>query len=145
VTSIRRTNLAVTPGWITASAVRRKLAALFAPVLAVVVAGCASAPVGPVPINTGAPSTVCAMARVGGILVYDTTYGLGFKSGDSVRVVVWPNGYSARREQDGVVVLIDPSGQSVAREGDTIVAAGANGDTAVYVECYVEVNPSPAS
>ena len=83
------------------------------------------------------------MAAVGGILAYDATYGLGFKSGDSVRVVVWPNGYSARREQDGVVVLIDPSGLIVAREGDTIRAGGAFSDTATYVECDLEVNPSP--
>jgi len=69
---------------------------------------------------------------------------LGFKSGDSVRVAVWPYGYAARREEDGVVVLIDPSGQVVAREGDTIVAAGAFSDTATYVECDLEVNPSPA-
>jgi hypothetical protein len=91
----------------------------------------------------GAPSTICATAAVGGILAYDTTYGLGFKSGDRIYVVVWPNGYSARREQDGVVVLIDPAGRVTAREGDTIIAAGAFGDTAVYVECDLEVNPSP--
>jgi hypothetical protein len=121
----------------------RVLSAVLAPVLAAMVAGCASAPIGPVAISTMAPISVCAAARVGGTLVYDATYGLGFKSGDSARVAIWPNGYSARREQDGVVVLIDPSGQIVAREGNRIVAAGANGDTAVYVECDLEVNPSP--
>jgi hypothetical protein len=83
------------------------------------------------------------MAAVGGVLVFDTTYGLGFKSGDSVRVVVWPYGYSARRESDGVVVLIDPSGRVVAREGDHLAAAGAFSETATYVECDLEVNPSP--
>ncbi len=112
--------------------------------LAGLLAACASALVGPVPINTGARSNVCATAFVGGVLAYDTTYGLGFKSGDSVRVVVWPYGYSARREQDGVVVLMDPTGRVVAREGDTIAAAGAFGDTATYVECDLEVNPTPA-
>ena len=120
------------------------LSALIAPALAILVAGCASAPIGPVAINTGARSDICALAAVGGILAYDPTYGLGFKSGDSVHVVVWPNGYSARREQDGVVVLIDPAGRIVAREGDTIWAGGAVGDTALYVECDLEVNPSPA-
>ena len=128
---------------ITEPAARLKLAVLLVPALAVMAAGCASAPVGPVPINTLAPSAICDAARVGGILVYDTTYGLGFKGGDRVEVAVWPNGYSARREQDGVVVLIDPSGRVVAREGDTIIAAGASGDTAVYVECDIGVNPSP--
>jgi len=123
---------------------RPKLTALLAPALAALLAACASAPVGPVPINTSAPRAVCEAARVGGILVFDTTYGLGFKSGDSVHVAVWPNGYSARRGQDGVVVLIDPAGRVLAREGDRIVAAGANGDTAVYVECDLVVNPSPS-
>lgn len=112
--------------------------------LAALLAACASATVGPVAINTGAPSNFCDAASVGGILTYDTTYGLGFKSSGHVRVVVWPNGYSARREQDGVVVLIDPSSRVVAREGDHIVAAGAFGDTAVFVECDLKVNPSPA-
>ena len=111
--------------------------------LAALLAACASAPVGPVPINTGAPSDVCATAAVGGVLAFDSTYGLGFKSGDRVGVVVWPHGYSARREQDGVVVLIDPSGRVVAREGDHLAAAGAFGDAATYVMCDVEVNPSP--
>ena len=114
--------------------------------LLVLVAACASsAPIGPVVINTGdARSNICALAAVGGVLAFDTTYGLGFKWGDSVRVVVWPNGYSARREEDGVVVLIDPSDRVVAREGDTIRAAGALSDTATYVMCDLEVNPSPA-
>lgn len=123
---------------------RRKLAALPGPVLAVVATGCASAPIGPVAIQTQAPSIICLAARVGGILDYDPTYGLGFKTGDSVRVVVWPKGYSARREEDGVVVLLDPSGRIVAREGDRIVAAGGNGETAVFPMCDLEVNPSPA-
>jgi hypothetical protein len=118
--------------------------ALSLALLAALLGACASAPVGPVRINTGAAGNVCALASVGGILAYDTTYGLGFKSGDSVHVVVWPNGYSARRDQDGVVVLIDPSGRVVAREGDHIVAGGAVGDTALYVMCDLEVNPSPA-
>jgi hypothetical protein len=111
--------------------------------LAPLLGACAPAPVGPVPINTAAPSNVCALAAVGGVLAFDTTYGLGFKSGESVRVVVWPYGYSARRESDGVVVLIDPSGRVVAREGDHLAAAGAFGDTATFVMCDLEVNPSP--
>ena len=109
---------------------------------ATLLAACASPPVGPVPINTGAPSNICAMAAVGGVLAFDTTYGLGFKSGDGVRVVVWPYGHSARRESDGVVVLIDPSGRVVAEASDHIAAAGAFSETATYVECDLQVNPS---
>jgi hypothetical protein len=130
---------------ITERAARRNLAAMLVPALAMLLAGCASAPVGPVTINTAAaPSEVCEAAFVGGVLAYDSTYGLGLKGSGRVAVVVWPYGYSARREQDGVVVLIDPAGRVVAREGDYIEAAGAFGDTAAYVECDLKVNPSPA-
>src|SRR5213592_2773613 len=73
--------------------------------LAASLAACASAPVGPVRINTGAPGGLCATAFIGGVLAYDSTYGLGLKGSGRVVVVVWPYGYSARREQDGVVVL----------------------------------------
>jgi len=75
------------------------------------------------------------MARVGGVLVSDAAYGLAFKSDGGAHGVVWPNGYSARREKDGVVVLIDPSGRIVAREGDTILSAGAWGDNGIAFPC----------
>jgi hypothetical protein len=89
--------------------------------------------------------TVCAAARVGGVLVADPSYGLAFKRNDGTRGVVWPNGYSASRGQDGVVVLIDPSGRVVAREGDTISSAGSWGDSDVGLPCGdLEVTASPA-
>jgi hypothetical protein len=135
----------MTPRRITAPAVGYRLAAPLALVLGVVIAGCSSAPVGPVLINTSAPSTIYLAARVGGILRWDSTYGLGFKNGDKVIVAVWPNGYSARREQDSVVVLIDPTGRIVAREEDHIFASGGYGETAEYVMCDLEVAPLPPS
>jgi type IV pilus biogenesis protein CpaD/CtpE len=107
---------------------------------ALLVVGCAPAP-GPVTLRTQAPLTVCDAARVGGVLVADPSYGLAFLGGDHVEGVVWPNGYSARREQDGVVVLVDPSGLVVAREGDRIVAAGAIGEDGIaYPECDLEMD-----
>ena len=114
------------------------------PILAVVVAACASARIGPVTIQTQAPTTICPAARVGGILVADPASGLAFKWSDgSVHGVVWPDGYSARREQDGVVVLIDPAGRIVAREGDEIVSAGAVNDYGITFPCGdLEVHPS---
>jgi hypothetical protein len=113
-------------------------------VLAVLVAGCAPAPIGPVTIQTQPPRTVCDAARVGGVLVADPAYGLAFKSDGGTRGVVWPNGYSARREQDGVVVLIDPSGRIVAREGDRILSAGNVHDDNITFPCGdLQVNPSP--
>ena len=116
-----------------------KVAALA--VVIVVVAGCTS-PVGPVTIQTQAPTTVCAAARVGGVLVADAAYGLAFRSDGGIRGVVWPNGYSARREQDGVVVLIDPSGRTVAKEGDTIASGGSSqGDDIAFPCGELQVNP----
>jgi hypothetical protein len=113
-------------------------------VLALATAGCTPAP-GPVTLHTQAPSTVCQSARVGGVLIADPTYGLAFQGEDHVQGVVWPNGYSARRESDGVVVLVDPSGRVVAREGDRIHAAGTYGDDGIArPECDLEVDPPEA-
>jgi type IV pilus biogenesis protein CpaD/CtpE len=118
-----------------------RLAALA--VLAAVVAGCAPARIGPVTIQTQLPRTICEAARIGGVLVADPAYGLAFKSDGGTRGVVWPSGYSARREQD-VVVLIDPSGRIVAREGDTIVSAGVMKGGNISFPCGdLQVNPSP--
>lgn len=133
----------MTPPKVTDPAVLRTPAALLAPVLAVMISGCAPAPIGPVTIQTQSPRTICLAARVGGVLVADPAYGLAFKKDGGTRGVVWPNGYSARREQDGVVVLIDPSGRIVAREGDTILSAGNGNDSDVSFPCGdLQVNPS---
>ena len=56
--------------------------------------------------------------------------------------VIWPQGYTARREY-GVVVLIDPSDRTIAREGDQIVSAGSSGEDGIALPCGdLEVNPS---
>lgn len=108
--------------------------------LAVAVAGCA-APDGPVPLQTQPEALVCLAARVSGVLVADATYGLAYKNGGNVQGVVWPHGYSARRES-GVVVLIDPTGRIVAREGDHIVSAGDYDTNDIARPCGdLEVNP----
>jgi len=113
--------------------------------LAVVVAACGPGPIGPVTVQTQPPMTVCAAARVGGVLVADASYGLAFRRDGGTRGVVWPNGYSASRGKDGVVVLIDPSGRVVAREGDTISSAGYGDDSDVSFPCGdFEVTASPA-
>ena len=78
--------------------------------------------------------TVCPAARVSGTLTADSSYGLAYKNGVSVQGVVWPHGYSARRES-GVVVLIDAAGHIVAREGDQIVSAGSYGADDVAMPC----------
>jgi type IV pilus biogenesis protein CpaD/CtpE len=132
----------MTRGRVAAAAVRR---GLLASILAVLVAGCASAPIGPVTLRTQPPSTVCEAARVAGVLVADPAYGLAYKEKSGTRGVVWPNGYSARRGQDGVVVLIDPSGRVIAREGDAIQSMGNwHGDNIAFPCGDLYVNPSPA-
>lgn len=117
--------------------VRRAIAVL----LAAALAACAITDV-PVTIRTRTrPNEVCNQARVGGVLIPDPTYGLAFKNPGYVQGVIWPFGYSARRES-GVIVLIGPSGQVIAREGDRVLAAGggSSGD-AVNVDCEISVVP----
>lgn len=115
------------------------------PILAGVLAGCAPAPVGPVTLQTQPERPVCEIARVAGVLVADPAYGLAYKEEEGTRGVVWPNGYSARRGQDGVVALIDPAGRIVAREGDAIESGGYwQGDNVAFPCGELDVNPSPA-
>ena len=101
--------------------------------LAVALAGC-TAPDGPVTLLTHPMLTVCPAARVSGTLIADASYGLAYKNGSEVQGVIWPHGYSARRES-GVVVLIDASGRTVAREGDHIVSAGSYGADGTAMPC----------
>jgi hypothetical protein len=110
--------------------------------VAVAVGGCGHAADGPVLLQTHPVLAVCPAARVGGVLVADPNYGLAFNHGGDVQGVIWPQGYTARREY-GVVVLIDPSDRTVAREGDQIVSAGSSGEDGVALPCGdLEVNPS---
>jgi len=120
-----------------------KLAYVKAPMLllAIAIAGCADAADGPVPLQTHPVLTVCPAARVSGVLAADPNYGLGYKHSGDVQGVIWPQGYSARRES-GVVVLIDPTGRIVAREGDRIVSSGSYDENDVALPCGdLEVTP----
>lgn len=101
---------------------------------------------GPIAIRTQAqPNLICMQARVGGTLVADSTYGLAFQNPGYRNGIIWPYGYTARR-QSGVILLIGPAGVVVAREGDRIVAAGGSAtDDAVGVDCDIHVNPSPGT
>jgi len=113
-------------------------------VLIAELAGCGLSD-GPVAIRTLPILDVCEMARVGGTLVADPSFGLAFQNPGYRNGAIWPHGYSARRES-GVILLIGPSGRVVAREGDRILAAGGSGaDDAVNVECHIQVNPSPGT
>ena len=120
---------------------RGSLAVLFAALLA----GCALFD-GPVAIQTRPrPDDMCLQARLGGTLVADATYGLALENPGYRMGVVWPFGFTARRES-GVIVLLGPSGNVIAREGDRIQAGGGSaGDDAVGVCGTIQVNPSPGA
>ena len=102
--------------------------------------------VGPVAIQTNpTPETICEQARVGGYLAADARWGVGvrWEMNGEVHGVVWPYGYSARREAGGVV-LLDRAGAVVAREGDRVVAGGSVGDDGTSHPCtHVHVEPLP--
>ena len=102
--------------------------------------------VGPVSIRTNpTPETICEQARVGGYLAADARWGVGvrWEINGEVHGVVWPYGYSARREADGVV-LLNRAGAVVAREGDRVVAGGSAGDDGVSHPCTdVHAEPPP--
>jgi hypothetical protein len=111
----------------------------------VTVACTAVAPVGSVAIQTMPELTVCEAARIHGVLAADPHYGLGFKADGGVSPVVWPHGYSARRESDGIVVLVDAAGNVAAREGDRIEAAGAYNELGVpLAECDLQRISAPS-
>jgi hypothetical protein len=105
-------------------------------IVVVMLAAACAAPVGPVALITQPPTNVCLTARVGGVLVEDPTYGLAISSSDGhVGGTVWPNGFSAWRDEEGIVVLTSPGGQVVAREGDRIESAGHTEDDGTAYPC----------
>jgi hypothetical protein len=80
---------------------------------------------GPVAIRTNSiAGRACLLVSETGTLAADPTWGLAFMGKDDAGQahrygVVWPHGYSARREQ-GTILLLDGSGGVVAREGETL-------------------------
>lgn len=82
------------------------------------------------------PGEACPMRRIGGFLAADATYGLGVRDrAGEFAGVVWPFGYSARREANGIV-LLDRSGVIVAREGDLVAMAGTVTADLVQHPCF---------
>ena len=123
----------------------RQVASLVLLLVSIVLAGCTSAASdGPIAIKTEREGPVCQAARIGGILVPDPTYGLGFQGGGYEYGAVWPDGYTARRE-GGKVVLLNAAGELVAREGDRVVAGGAVDSQGAGHACFdIHVEPSPS-
>lgn len=96
-------------------------------------APCASGPCPVALLTSQHPSRSsdgCILLEVRGVLVEHRVSGLGVrKSSGVVRSVMWPFGWSARRDAEGIA-LVNRAGQVVARTGDQIAMPG--GATADY-------------
>jgi hypothetical protein len=75
----------------------------------------------PPPLGTAGP---CPDALIEGALVADARWGLALDDGQSgfVRKLLWPYGYTARRDER--VVVLDERGRIVAAEGDEVRLGG---------------------
>lgn len=77
---------------------------------------------------------ICHLEQGGGYLIADARTGLGIRLGTDVHPVIWPVGFSARREVLGPLVLVDRNGHDVAREGDLVgMSGGFDGDGIFHV------------
>jgi hypothetical protein len=115
---------------------------------AVLVASCAVLD-GPVAIKTDPLSGgVCLLVPAPGVLVADSTWGLALQGSDRAGQrhrfgVIWPHGYTARRES-GTVVLLDEQGELVAHEGDNVVLDAAIHDP--LTPCTdIQIVPPPST
>ena len=94
-------------------------------------------------------NTVCRLGSVGGFLAADGRAGLGIRMGAEVLPVIWPHGWSARRDLLGPLILVDRDGRDVAREGDQVALGGGFDRDDVFHACdepYLRViEPSPAA
>ena len=78
--------------------------------------------------TASAPSEACMMALFSGRLVSDPQSGLALQaSTGEVTQVLWPYGYSARREPTGGTSLLDEKGNVIAHEGDSLEVGGGMG------------------
>jgi hypothetical protein len=89
----------------------------------------------------------CDMALATGRLVADPRSGLGIgTTGGETIPVLWPFGYSARRDATGIV-LVDDSGGVIAHEGQAITMGGGNGADGLWHACAGSIRvaaPAPS-
>lgn len=66
----------------------------------------------------------CPLMAIIGVLEPEPTYGLGLRT-EAGRIVgvIWPFGYSARRDESGTI-LFNRQGRELARQGDTLQMGG---------------------
>jgi len=87
------------------------------------------------PVPAGTPAA-CPEALIEGTLVADERWGMALAGTDGLRrKVLWPHGYTARREAGGLV-LYDVGGSVVAREGDVVsIGGGETGSDGPWLAC----------
>lgn len=87
------------------------------------------------PVPAGTPAA-CPAALIEGTLVADERWGMALAGTDGIRrKVLWPHGYTARREAGGLV-LYDAGGSVVAREGDVVsIGGGETGSDGSWLAC----------
>ena len=97
---------------------------------AVILAGCS------VQLRTASgPANGCDEALLTGRLITSAASGLAVADpGGKVTEMLWPFGYSARRDVSGVA-LVDDKGRLVAREGEMIHMSGGLGANDVWGAC----------
>lgn len=90
-----------------------------------------------VPTQRGVPGstpTSCMAALIEGELVENETWGLILRDPSGIeRVVVWPSGYSGRR--NGRVALLDENGVVVAHAGDRVHLEGGEDQAHAWIVC----------
>ena len=93
-------------------------------------------------------NSLCGPADQGGYLAADGRTGLGLRIGAEVHPVIWPHGWSARRDLPGPLVLVGRDGSDVAREGDLVGLSGGFDRDDIFHACddpHLEINKPDAS
>jgi hypothetical protein len=102
--------------------------------LAIFIAGCSTLELRTAPARVD----VCDDALASGRLVVDPETGLALSDATGRRTgVLWPYGYSARRDLTSVA-LLDNTGHTanvLAREGDFITISGGTGSDGLFAAC----------
>ena len=103
---------------------------------ALIVAGCS-----PASLRVAQqPASACMDALAIGTLVASNKSGLALQAPDgTLSEMLWPFGYSARRDAMGLA-LLDNTGKVVAREGDDVQMGGGSDGNGIFEVCAGSVS-----
>lgn len=76
---------------------------------------------------------------IGGLVLDNGCLRLNAEEWGASFLLVWPNGYSAQRTEDGTIEVVDPSGRIVAASGQRVRVSGgeyASEDMAAFDQMY---------